>query len=174
MATGSLHQDYCVDKMGSIDDDIILAAASFIILSKKKKRKHKYWVRPSLIGRNTHGGIELINALRKDDLLAGRIEDGQIRNFLRMTDSDFEWLLNLVGPKITKNDTNFRKAITPTERLLITLRFLATGDSYTSLMHLFRISKQAISKIVPEVCIAICEVLGDQIKVSVFYYYKYF
>ncbi|XP_050516473.1 uncharacterized protein LOC126892865 isoform X2 [Diabrotica virgifera virgifera] len=150
--------------MGSIDDDIILAAASFIILSKKKKRKHKYWVRPSLIGRNTHGGIELINALRKDDLLAGRIEDGQIRNFLRMTDSDFEWLLNLVGPKITKNDTNFRKAITPTERLLITLRFLATGDSYTSLMHLFRISKQAISKIVPEVCIAICEVLGDQIK----------
>ncbi|XP_050515105.1 uncharacterized protein LOC126890290 [Diabrotica virgifera virgifera] len=150
--------------MGSIDDDIILAAASFIILGKKKKRKHKYWVRPSLIGRNTHGGIELINALRKDDLLAGRIEDGQIRNFLRMTDSDFEWLLNLVGPKITKNDTNFRKAITPTERLLITLRFLATGDSYTSLMHLFRISKQAISKIVPEVSIAICEVLGDQIR----------
>lgn len=147
-----------------------MAAAAFLVLNKKKKRKHKYWVRPSLQERNLHGGVQLINSLRRDDLLAGRIEDGHIRNFIRMSDSDFEWLLNLVAPKIKKIDTNYRKAITVTERLLITLRFLATGDSYTSLMYLFRISKQSISKIVPEVCAAICEVLEHQIQVRVLFF----
>ncbi|KAJ8929695.1 hypothetical protein NQ314_017589, partial [Rhamnusium bicolor] len=47
------------------------------------------------------------------------------------------------------------------ERLAITLRFLATGDSYTSLMYTFKISKQVISKIVLELCEAIIEVLQD-------------
>lgn len=114
----------------SKDDDILQAAAVFIILSKKK-RKHKYWTRPSLKERKVHGGMVLLHILRKDDLLAGLIQDRHIRNFLRTTDSDFERLLNLVGPKIKKTDTNFGKAITPMERLLITLRFLATADSYT-------------------------------------------
>lgn len=88
-------------------------------------------------------------------------------NFSRMSTQDFEWLLNSIGPEISKQNTNYRDAIPGKERLAVTLRFLATGDSYTSLAYLFNISKQAISLIVPEVCEAITKALKNYIQVSV-------
>jgi hypothetical protein len=65
-------------------------------------------------------------------------------------------------------DTQFREANTVREWMVITLRFLATGDSYTSLQYLLRVSKQStlISRIVPEICNAITEALKECIKVS--------
>nr|CAH7712122.1 unnamed protein product [Callosobruchus chinensis] len=53
---------------------------------------------------------------------------------------------------IRKKNTKWRKAIPANERLAITLRFLATGDSFKSLHYLFKVSPQLISEIVPEVC----------------------
>ncbi|CAF4793591.1 unnamed protein product [Pieris macdunnoughi] len=70
----------------------------------------------------------------------------------------------MIGPVIKKTDTKFRNAISVKERLSITLRFLASGDSFTSLQYTFRVSKQAISLIVPETCQAILNVLKQQIK----------
>ncbi|KAH9631209.1 hypothetical protein HF086_005980 [Spodoptera exigua] len=69
--------------------------------------------------------------------------------------------------------TNFKtrhpvaKAIPARIRLAITLRYLATGDDYGSLHYLFKVSPQAISEIIPEVCHALCEVLKDEIKVRI-------
>ncbi|XP_049814001.1 uncharacterized protein LOC126260676 [Schistocerca nitens] len=57
------------------------------------------------------------------------------------------------------------KTISVNQRLAVTLRFLATGDSFQSLAYLFRISKQAISQIVPDVCGALVEVLEDYVKI---------
>jgi hypothetical protein len=68
------------------DDDVTLAAAAYIILSeRKRKRKHKFWVRPSLQERSQCGGLELLNTLKKDDLLSGQITDGHLQNFIRIS-----------------------------------------------------------------------------------------
>jgi len=48
--------------------------------------------------------------------------------------------------------------------LALTLCFLASGDSNVGLQHLFNISKQSISCIVPEVCEAVVEKLKDYIQ----------
>ncbi|XP_060855552.1 putative nuclease HARBI1 [Metopolophium dirhodum] len=91
--------------------------------------------------------------------------DNIIKNFTRMTLEDFKYLASLVCPKITRMDTNMREAITARESLALTMRFLATGDSFTSLQYLFRISKSTISGIIPEVCDAINESLQEYIKI---------
>jgi hypothetical protein len=62
-----------------------------------------------------------------------RERSGKFENFCRMSGEDFEYFLNKFGPKIKKQDTNMRQAIPVKERLAVTLRFLATGDTFTSL-----------------------------------------
>nr|CAH7747408.1 unnamed protein product [Callosobruchus chinensis] len=99
------------------------------------------------------------------------MHSGHLKNFTRMTAEDFERLIILVGPKISKMDTKFRKAIPVHDRLGITLRFLATGDSFTSLQYLFNVSKQRISIIIEETCNALIQALKEQIKVTLNYYY---
>ena len=59
--------------------------------------------------------------------------------------------------KITKKTTRFRLPISPEEKLAITLRFLATGETYKSLMYQYRVSEVSISRFVPEVCQVIIE-----------------
>ena len=49
--------------------------------------------------------------------------------YFRIIPSRFDHLLSLVGPAITRQETNFRSPISAGERLAVTLRFLATGDS---------------------------------------------
>ena len=52
------------------------------------------------------------------------------------------------------------KPIVPAERLALTLRFLATGETFQSLHFQFRISRPAISYNVTEVCEAVTKMLG--------------
>ena len=65
----------------------------------------------------------------------------------------------MVEPLIKKKKTRMRQPIPAEERLAITLRFLATGETYDSLMYQFRVHRTTIAKIVLEVCQAIYQVL---------------
>ena len=53
-------------------------------------------------------------------------------DYFRMDYDIYNELLELISPLIVKQDTNFRDAITPHERLAATLRYryLATGRSF--------------------------------------------
>ena len=72
----------------------------------------------------------------------------------------FGILSDLVESRIRKCDTAMRGSIKPDERLAVTLRYLATGESFKSLEFQFRISRTAISNIVVETCQAIFNVLS--------------
>ncbi|KAJ8029927.1 hypothetical protein HOLleu_29460 [Holothuria leucospilota] len=50
-----------------------------------------------------------------------------------------------------------RKALEPGHRLAITPRYMASGDSYTSLSYNFRVAHNTISKVIPETYEAIIQ-----------------
>lgn len=52
---------------------------------------------------------------------------------IRMSPESCKYLLNVAGPLITKKDTRFRIAISPAERLCLTLHHLAYSGSQKSL-----------------------------------------
>ena len=66
----------------------------------------------------------------------------------------------MVSPLISIQTTNFRKAIPAGERLSLTLRYLASGESQISLSFGYRIGKSTVSQIISETCKAIYKVLS--------------
>lgn len=52
-----------------------------------------------------------------------------------------------------------REPISPAERLLITLRFLATGNSFYSIASAFYVGHCTVGKVVAETCKALAEEL---------------
>lgn len=139
-----------------------IAAALVIINHYKKKKgqkvKRQWWIKELYRQRNDH-----FKEILSDMTFEG-VED-TIQNFIRMNSETFDGLCMKLHPIIGKKDTSFRKAITTRERLAITLRYLATGDSFVSLQYLFKVSKQSISKIVRETCDGLVEVLNEYVQV---------
>ncbi|XP_069615894.1 uncharacterized protein [Ranitomeya imitator] len=83
-------------------------------------------------------------------------------NYLRMRQDHFDVLLEKVGDVIQRQDTHMRSSITPAERLMVTLRFLATGESLMSLHYQFRLGISTISGIVKVTCLAIWDTLHTE------------
>jgi len=93
-----------------------------------------------------------------------RVEDPQFFfNYLRMKPAMFDELVQRVGPRIEKQDTRMRKALSPGLKLAITIRYLATGDKYPTLMYSFRVARNTVALIIPEVCKAIVEEYKDEV-----------
>lgn len=131
--------------------------------NEKKKRKRRYWVKHWLDRRSDYSHVNLIEELR--------VCPEDYNNYLRMPPVLYEELLSLITPLIKKEDTHMRQSISPHERLTVTLRYIATGRSYTDLQYSSIISKQALSVIIPETCEAIFNVLKEEyMKVSVYNY----
>lgn len=86
-----------------------------------------------------------------------------------MSYTDFEYLIQIIGSIISKNDTNMRKCIPVQERMAVTLRFLASGDSFKSLSYLFKFSIQTVSRCVQD----LCEALNQEPKYEITVKYLY-
>ncbi|GBN55842.1 hypothetical protein AVEN_260639-1 [Araneus ventricosus] len=78
-----------------------------------------------------------------------------------MDKATFELLLGVVTPFTSGKDTNMRKAITPGEKLAVTLRYLVSGETQSSLAYQFRIAQNTISGFLQWVCNALITVLKD-------------
>ncbi|XP_015905945.1 uncharacterized protein [Parasteatoda tepidariorum] len=147
-----------------MSDEIIALSATIMAVAaasamKKKEKKRSKWSREWLLRRNKMGAYHSLMAELK-------LEDpGAFRNFVRMDEESFLILLEKVSPMISKQNTVMRDSIPAAERLAVTLRYLASGDSYSSLMFLFRIDKSTLSNFIPETCEAIYAALQDYIQV---------
>ena len=78
---------------------------------------------------------------------------------MRMCPESFEYLLQLVGPVIVKQNTKMREPISAAERLTMTVHYLAYGESQQSLSFSYRMGASTVSMIVYETCTAIWEAL---------------
>ena len=67
-----------------------------------------------------------------------------------------------MGPVIQKEETRFHEPLPPGSKIAITLRYLATGDSYKTLIYSFRVALNTISLFVPEVCEAIYQIYKEE------------
>lgn len=72
-------------------------------------------------------------------------------------------LLSITEPLITKMNNNMRKSISLNERLVFTLRYHTTGQTFEDLKYSSVVVPTTISQIVMETCKAIVTVLKDLI-----------
>lgn len=68
----------------------------------------------------------------------------------------FEELLSWVAPRIIKS-SNRRLCTLPQERLIITLRYLATGDAQFTIAPIYRVSPTTDARIILEITTVIWE-----------------
>ena len=83
-----------------------------------------------------------------------------------MSPERFDDLLNRVGPYLQKKECRSRESISPSERLVVTLRYLASGDSQQSHFLYFRLGWSTVCSITKETTKAIWDSLqSDYLKV---------
>ena len=85
-----------------------------------------FWVRPwrSVPRRLMYGHYHrLMRELRMEDIAS-------FCNYMRMEPQIFDKLVDRLSPRITLQDTNWRKALEPGLNVAVTLRYLASVDRY--------------------------------------------
>ena len=111
---------------------VAAAALYFIMCVQRRKRarlaKKRLWMRSWLARREKESvHHRLLRELRLED-------HETLKNVTRLDCKQYQELLQLVTPHIAKADTKMRKAVTAGERLTLTLRYLATGQSQYMLL----------------------------------------
>lgn len=149
------------DQAGMLEAAACLLAAAAVKKARRKTRRRRarkrksVWVREWFLKRHKYGMYEkLMKHLREGDTKS-------FNNFVRMDPAMFNQLVEELTPRLQKKTTNYRKPLSVGLKLAITLRYLATGDSYKSLAYGFRVAPNTIVKVVPEVCQAIYDHYRD-------------
>ncbi|XP_069621976.1 uncharacterized protein [Ranitomeya imitator] len=118
-------------------------------------RRRRLWIHPITAQRMTRGVFStLYMELRGDP--------EKFFCYVRMKAENFDILVERVQHLIKRSDTYCRFSITPAERLMVTLRFLATGESLSSLHFQFRLGISTISGIVRHTCRALWDCLHEE------------
>ncbi|XP_057680667.1 uncharacterized protein LOC130908829 [Corythoichthys intestinalis] len=134
---------------------IVRLAALYLLLKLRRRRtqrRRRKWVH------RQHRQLGEYHRLF-DEL---RLDESRFQRYTRLTVAQYDDLLSRVAHHISRQDTNYRLAISAGERLAIFLRYMATGDSYRSIANSFRVGVSTVSNIVPQVAAAIWECLAGE------------
>ena len=144
------------------DEDLLLAAALLLLRDNQRREERRrrgrirraprsVWVRPWLLRRPLFGHYDhLLQELNREDVR-------EYKNFIRVSPELFMEIPHRVWPRIQKFQTNWR----PPLKIAITLKYLATGNSYKSLQYGFRVAANTISLFIPETCEAIIQEFSE-------------
>ncbi|XP_055708647.1 uncharacterized protein LOC129804905 [Phlebotomus papatasi] len=124
------------------------------VLAELGSRRRRYHVHPILQDRDEFGfWNRFVPELKK--------YPQKFKLFTRMSIKQFDFLSKKIRSRIAKSESH-RVPIPPDARLMITLRYLATGDSFPTLSNEYLTGISTISGIVNEVCEAIWEVFAPK------------
>lgn len=138
-----------------INATLLFGMMGYIIIRRRKRTRNRTkWAKTWLLRKELHH-MPLIRQLQEDD-------PDDFKNYLRMDEATFKYLLDLVKNKLTKKDTVMRRAIPPEERLIATLRYLASGRYYNCLRFSAGIAEQTLGYIIPETCRVLYEILAPE------------
>ncbi len=128
--------------------------------AQKSQRGRRWQVRPINRSREQHGAFRAIF----NKILSCEGEEDVIR-YTRLNLDCFNELLQQLRPHLKSGDMkgfHTRKDfISVAEKLLVTLRFLATGNSFQSIAYEFRLGKSTVLYAVREMCEAIWTALSE-------------
>ncbi|XP_029667638.1 putative nuclease HARBI1 [Formica exsecta] len=129
-----------------------------LLVKREEEHSQRIWVRPIFTQLRRHMQGVNDNLVKEMELQGLEM----FYNYCRMSIEMFDQLLNIVGPLLEKQ-TVVRDPIPARARLLVCLRYLASGDSMASISYAFRIGISTVPKIVSETC----EVLWNSLHESV-------
>ena len=111
-------------------------------------------MRPFLRKRSTRG------AMNNQFKVLFKQSDNEFKSFMRLTKSQFNQVLDLIKNDISSDGSISREGILAKEKLVVTLRHLAGGESHKTLSLYFMIGRPTISKFIPKVLQAIIRRMG--------------
>lgn len=116
-------------------------------MEREGEKRQRIWVRPIFTQLRRH-----LQGASDNLIIEMELQDKEMfHNYCRMSIEMFHQLLSIVGPFLEKQIV-VRDPIPARTRLLICLRYLASGDSMTSISYAFRVGVNSVSKIVFETC----------------------
>lgn len=154
--------------MISDDEDVVLAACAIAVMDEQikqsSKRRGRVWEGPVCSNKKRGAYNTTVPLLVIDNDTDSLVSNGNglprnrldtFQNYFRMSRSTFDLLLSKVAPKLEKRDTNFRLSIPAEEKLMATLRYLASGCSITEMHYNWKMSTASLSLFIPVVCFLI-------------------
>nr|XP_039261621.1 uncharacterized protein LOC120337796 [Styela clava] len=139
--------------MDDDEEDIDVILLFWLSKKKESQRSRRIWTHPINKKRSVYGSYHHVFHELSNDRL-------RFCSYSRMSLDCFNILVSKITPFVKKRrDTNSRKYIRVEERLVVTLRYLATGLSFRQMTFDFRMGETTIGKIVEEICEAILKVL---------------
>lgn len=138
---------------------LIKAYLLYKILKKKERKERSLrtvWVRPIFTEEKRYKQGASDNLIKE----MKNVDTEKFFEYMRMDIDTFNELLKLIYKNIMKQNV-VRTPISASTRLEICLRYLASGDSMSSLSFAFRVGTSTVSNIVAETCQAIWNILKD-------------
>jgi hypothetical protein len=111
----------------SSEEDVVVA---YMYLQRRRQKERRCWVHPYNVRNIKHGSaVSPENCLNTKSGSVSREmsqHEEKFHEFYRISPDSFRFLEKVVSAQLQNQDTNFRLAISPTQKILTTIRSVST------------------------------------------------